>query len=541
MPIITERGRIATAKLDERGKIIFSTIDEQGRFIFGVQGGAPSAKYLQLDGIDDYITTPNMPDVVKIVMDFTFYSTQAGARVYFIKSADGHYNYIRTDTFAFGRNGIVEETYNTGVPLTRDTRTTFYWNTPSDVGAFDFFKYNAYFGKVDLFKITGIDVNGNVKFLYDMSTGALQDQTGNGNHATLNGGTWLDDAPSGQAYTKTLSDAVTQTDSINAQYIPYIPEINNFTKLLTDAFSITDGMIRQVKKTKSDVISTSDTTAKFTIKAKIDTVTQTDSINAQYIPYIPGINHYTKSLMDNILMTDAIVKRIISISKADNVGMSEVDSQATNKRLLDQITAADFITKSKERPVVLSDGLFVVDSISKVVSRLQTDAMDLLDDFNRRVDVSLRLYEDLLTSDYVKIFNPNAISTIHLTGSKEIWKYNMIVPVYVYGKRFKRIYPSSLDNMASSQHFSLLPGMAHNITISMKNGNLVSGLNFKWMVTSSSGIVLQKEGITTSAGEMKITIFEDETSSMLGHYYHEGQIRDRKGNIYPVVSGIITC
>jgi hypothetical protein len=283
------------------------------------------------------------------------------------------------------------------------------------------------------------------------------------------------------------------------------------------------------------------TTAKFTIKAKIDTVTQTDSINAQYIPYIPGINHYTKSLMDNILMTDAIVKRIISISKADNVGMSEVDSQATNKRLLDQITAADFITKSKERPVVLSDGLFVVDSISKVVSRLQTDAMDLLDDFNRRVDVSLRLYEDLLTSDYVKIFNPNAISTIHLTGSKEIWKYNMIVPVYVYGKRFKRIYPSSLDNMASSQHFSLLPGMAHNITISMKNGNLVSGLNFKWMVTSSSGIVLQKEGITTSAGEMKITIFEDETSSMLGHYYHEGQIRDRKGNIYPVVSGIITC
>jgi hypothetical protein len=55
---------------------------------------------------------------------------------------------------------------------------------------------------------------------YDMAKGSVQDQSGNGNHATLTGGTWLEDAPSGSvidAGTLTLSGDTTLT--INSSLI----------------------------------------------------------------------------------------------------------------------------------------------------------------------------------------------------------------------------------------------------------------------------------------------------------------------------------
>jgi hypothetical protein len=241
---------------------------------------------------------------------------------------------------------------------------------------------------------------------------------------------------------KVLTDSLTQTDSITAQYIPYTPDAQHYQKTLTDAITFTDKLIKLLSKTVNDTVNLSDSKSKNISKLKQDTVTLSDSISKRLsVTIIDSINLRDNAqaniggrgvaLSDNILITDAIVKKVISRFKTDAVALSDDDQQASAKRLLDSITATDTVTTQKGKAIILSDSITVTDAISKAVKTLKTDNITLSDNASRQAITSLRLYDVVVTTDSLSVHIPNApdlIGTIKLKG-------DISLNVYLVGKQ----------------------------------------------------------------------------------------------------------
>lgn len=172
--------------------------------------------YLSLDGIDDYLQSPTLL-IDKIVMDVKM-TPEAWTR-YVTLSAGGDFFHSDVDDRAqwhFGniyKNGVLQSNNTTIVnaseratfDLRLDTPTSTYIRFFADIPSTSYTAGEIYDVKV---------YNGaSLVAHYDMATGTVQDQTGNGNHATLTGGTWVDDGVGGgsviDAGTITLSTDTT--------------------------------------------------------------------------------------------------------------------------------------------------------------------------------------------------------------------------------------------------------------------------------------------------------------------------------------------
>lgn len=165
------------------------------------------ALYLSLDGVDDYIQAPSMM-FDEIIIDIASHPRSGNAqyildardwanmmtRVMTSSSSDEFYDstvyfndFLATNYTNFipnGERGILRVVNN-------DTGTTDA-TIGTQRGAGD----STRFAKLDLYNAKFM-LNGSIVAHYDMSTGTVDDQSGNGNHATLYGGTWLDDGTGG--------------------------------------------------------------------------------------------------------------------------------------------------------------------------------------------------------------------------------------------------------------------------------------------------------------------------------------------------------
>jgi hypothetical protein len=180
-------------------------------------------KYLQMDGVDDYIKVVAVSyDEIEldIISEWT-----TGNRYYL----DGRTGQTNGYFFRFNGNDVWGSdwtVYHNGVAKTSGTkfvvtgerctlRLIANTNYTNDINLFSRYNSVEYFnGKVYGVKIW---LDGVLQAHYDMSTGTVQDQSGNGNHATLNGGTWLDDGTGGTTETPvtiTSVIATTTADSI---------------------------------------------------------------------------------------------------------------------------------------------------------------------------------------------------------------------------------------------------------------------------------------------------------------------------------------
>lgn len=143
---------------------------------------------------------------------------------------------------------------------------------------------------------------------YDMSTGTLQDQTGNGNHATMVGGQF---AASGQTYSRTLTDTVGTSETF--------------------------GMATSRKKTLSETVGTS------------------ESISM-------SASHFTSvTLTETVGLSEGFQKKSVK-SRIDSVGISEIvgrtakgyktlnDSQGVSDRFSSQFVGAS-------NPTIVTNGL----------------------------------------------------------------------------------------------------------------------------------------------------------------------------------------
>lgn len=163
--------------------------------------------YLQMDGVSNYLKTPSMT-FNKIIIDAKFRA--ANSRIYLDarngfgtgylqKTAGGGDNW-GTSISGVKVDGVAKSNGASFIPF--DTRCTlevnFSTSAADDVNIFSS-SSNAAFVAGDLYSAqfyNGVTLVAN----YDMTLGnqvigTVQDQSGNGNHATLIGGTWVDDSP----------------------------------------------------------------------------------------------------------------------------------------------------------------------------------------------------------------------------------------------------------------------------------------------------------------------------------------------------------
>jgi hypothetical protein len=164
-------------------------------------------KYLSMDGVDDNLAITTNISFNEVVIDFIPKQKTSG----WSYILDGRYGTMSAGYFAFNSQTTISKGenwgsyYNNGVlnqVPTKGTRTTLKIMTGSNavftskMRIFSISSGGMDFLSADVFNIKFLN-NGVVIAHYDMSTGTVQDQSGNGNHATLTGGTWMDDGTGG--------------------------------------------------------------------------------------------------------------------------------------------------------------------------------------------------------------------------------------------------------------------------------------------------------------------------------------------------------
>lgn len=164
----------------------------QGRGSFVIGEPPPSGtQYLQMDGVDDYLKMSNT-NLDSIEIDCMIETTRSiilDARAGLV---NGYLN-----SFAFGAGWTLVQmdgstiTSFPQVPLSQRVviTATAASSFTDDVNFFSNTS-NATPQKGRIYKIT-CKLAGVVVAMYDMTLGNVQDQSGNGRHATLSGGTWV--------------------------------------------------------------------------------------------------------------------------------------------------------------------------------------------------------------------------------------------------------------------------------------------------------------------------------------------------------------
>lgn len=180
-------------------------------------------KYLQLNGTSDYIQCPSL-QFDEIIIDVVRRNKTSSVNYYFdTRVGLGFYLYHSTTNIDYYPNINGSKIYVDGVlaPVasgqaytTADVRQTIRATlTTAGTDNITFFTNNtgaaANTMPADVYSIKLL-LGGVVKAFYDMSTGTVQDQSGNGYHATLTGGTWLDDGTGGSTGTTYTGEGTAQ-------------------------------------------------------------------------------------------------------------------------------------------------------------------------------------------------------------------------------------------------------------------------------------------------------------------------------------------
>jgi hypothetical protein len=180
------------------------------------------AYYLQMDGVDDYLVTPTIT-FTSIEIDGVITQAVDSKNHYIIDARTGSGLYLIFTGSGKYENGGFDNIYENGVKVanfsTVTTNQRIVYKVDEAVAISDnvniFSRYtNNEPLKGDIYYVK--IYNGTTLIAhYDMSTQTVQDQSGNGNHATLSGGTWVADGTS----TTTTHDAIATLNGIGSAVI----------------------------------------------------------------------------------------------------------------------------------------------------------------------------------------------------------------------------------------------------------------------------------------------------------------------------------
>lgn len=161
------------------------------------------AYFLQMDGVDDLLRTAPNISIDRIVLDAHVNEKTGTYNVLDARTTGSNAYYFNagfTSTFTtFYGDGVLDK--KTGLLNKRSTydfRSSSAFTINSN-GIEIFASYLAGgFASGNIYQVTAYN-GATIVFDYDMTTQTVQDQSGNGRHATLTGGTWVDDGSGGGA------------------------------------------------------------------------------------------------------------------------------------------------------------------------------------------------------------------------------------------------------------------------------------------------------------------------------------------------------
>jgi hypothetical protein len=162
-------------------------------------------KYLQMDGVDDYLKTPTIT-FKKIEINMLW--ENVSQTDFILRLVNDTNILIYNGTFGNGlgqAGGYRANTFVNNTEITNSNQIPY-----NERLNLSLILHSVTTDIINIFadELGGRTAQGNIydiKFYndttlvahYDMSTGTVQDQSGNGNHATLVGGTWVDDGTGG--------------------------------------------------------------------------------------------------------------------------------------------------------------------------------------------------------------------------------------------------------------------------------------------------------------------------------------------------------
>lgn len=200
-------------------------------------------------------------------------------------------------------------------------------------------------------------------------------------------------AASGTAYTSTLSETITFTDTLLKQATKKLSETITFTdtllkqlvRILTETITYTDTLIasRLRFSVLTDTVTFTDTLLKQGVKLLADTVTYTDTL----------IRKATKVLSDTATLTDTLLKQA-SRTFSETITYTDTLLKQGGKFLSDTITYTDTLLKKATK--VLSDTATLTDTLIKQLTRILADTITYTDTLTAS-KVTLKLLTETIT------------------------------------------------------------------------------------------------------------------------------------------------
>jgi hypothetical protein len=208
---------------------------------------------------------------------------------------------------------------------------------------------------------------------------------------------------------KSAADAITITETVvKKRTFAIIDTVNtsdSFTKLtgkaviLSDAIAITETIRKTSSKVQNDTITGSDGENKAAAKRINDTLTPTDAIST--------IGGKLVLLSDSITLSDGAIKKALSKFQADAITGTDGEQKAANRKINDAIAASDALSVFNGKTVILNDAVSFTDTIRKSVVKSKLETLGITETAARGANISVKLFDVVVLSDAINVLMPN--------------------------------------------------------------------------------------------------------------------------------------
>jgi len=481
------------------------------------------AYYLKMDGVDDRLNLPSMT-FTEIVMDFKctrkrgfdrYWSLPFSAEYFQIASGDKNDQWS-AGVSALYLNGIAQT--NLTPFITLDTRVTVR-SVFSAAKTSLIYIYSNNTSSAMQGVLYGIKIYNGATLVasYDMTLGNVQDQSGNGRHATLIGGTWIEDGPSGvdvsYAYSTKQSLYANRTAALATAQRSYAVKesVAPTSQRLYVNLSHQSPLLERIY---SDRTASLATLQRLYAGGQMDAPTvQRISIDRSYS--YPMLQVITDSEGKDVSYYYALRQVISAERQTDAPTMQQLYAMQTASVAMRQIIYANqsipFATKQR----FFVDRAYVYSMLIRIG--------DLPDDPEIIRHVTLRGDRQLV----VRLRGARRLSVRLVCARQLIIRLN-----------------GGVDVTARNQSFRMVSGDTTEIEII--NPTDLTGATVKWLLHKSGNQYISKStpAITVTSGEeesiIKIKLDPADTENLKGVYYHEAEVTDSFGNISTVTMGSVT-
>jgi hypothetical protein len=497
-------------------------------------------KYLQVDGVDDKLSTPIMvatefeivikprPQAWEQYINFGGKNINTNGTVtadqfhtdYQTVYVDG--NPVTTNTKFITNN--VKQTLRgvlkSGISI--NAAANVHWNGGSSYMEGDIYSLKIW---------NGVTLQAH----YDMSTGTVQDQSGNGRHATLTGGTWLDDGTGGGdtgtdgEITLGLTQQIYSDSSVNLSLSQQIyADISANLELIQSIYRDTEailGLNQTIYKDDTAVLPLTQAIyreSELGLNLTQEIYAEAESIlnliqefyeDSQTFITLQLIQQIYKDSSTDLLMTQ-------SIYKDSEIGLPLRQEMYEEKE--NTLNLLQTVYKDDSAVLSLSQTIYK-DSFSTLntVQQMYTDGEISL-------PLLIQIRDDLV----------NLVGVIRLIGKR-------VLNVPLQGKRELNVtLKGGIDVTAINQNFSMYAGDTKNLVITMPED--LTGCTVKWGLRqrqySTENFISKttSDGISINGTEITIKLAPADTQALAGTYFHECEVTDQLGNVSTIFTGMGT-